>query len=254
MPSIQDNIATWTGYDWSQAGDEWSRPWGGSHYQWYGLILPRIAGFVPAASVLEIAPGFGRCTQFLLKLSGRYIGVDLTPRCVEACRKRFAEAGHARFFANDGKSLSMVEDDSVDFAFSWDSLVHAERDVVASYLKDLSRKLGKDGVAFIHHSNLGAFVQEGEESPPFPNIHWRDTTMSADTFERICGQVGLRCISQEWVNWGEQQLIDAFSVVTRPGSAFDRPREVFRNTGFASLGGQLCELARLYGVPGSLRR
>ena len=34
---------------------------------------------------------------------------------------RFAGAAHAKFFVNDGKSLPMVRDRSVDFVFSFDS-------------------------------------------------------------------------------------------------------------------------------------
>ena len=67
MPDIAWNKATWDGtYDWSRKGEEWSDAWGGSAALWYGAILPRIAVFLPAGAVLEIGPGFGRWTRFLL--------------------------------------------------------------------------------------------------------------------------------------------------------------------------------------------
>ena len=50
----------------------------------------------------------------------------------------------------------MVDDESIDFAFSADSLVHADLDVIAAYLSELARTLRPNGVGFIHHSNLGA--------------------------------------------------------------------------------------------------
>ena len=48
-------------------------------------------------------------------------------RCVSA--QVFASDTHISYHINDGKSLEMVQhDDSTDFVFSFDSLVHAEAD------------------------------------------------------------------------------------------------------------------------------
>ena len=58
---------------------------------------------------------------------------------------------------NDGHSLPMVGDTSIDFAFSFDSLVLVEADTLARYLSELARVLKPDGVAFLHHSNFGAY-------------------------------------------------------------------------------------------------
>src|SRR5450756_847707 len=124
MPSIEKNLAEWNeDYSWEDAGDEWSQPWGNSNAQWFGSIYPRIQGFLPAPTILEIAPGFGRWTEFLLQSCDQLIGGDVAPKCVEACTERFADHPGASFFTNDGHSLPMVADSSVDFAFSFDSLV-----------------------------------------------------------------------------------------------------------------------------------
>ena len=52
-------------YDWKDEGEEWSAPWGTSSAQWFGAILPRIRDCLPAETILEIAPGFGRWTHYL---------------------------------------------------------------------------------------------------------------------------------------------------------------------------------------------
>ena len=65
MGTSDENRKSWTKYDWQQQGDEWSEEWGGTEAMWGATILPRIRTFVPAASILEIAPGYGRCTQYL---------------------------------------------------------------------------------------------------------------------------------------------------------------------------------------------
>src|SRR5271165_6047234 len=76
MPSIEENLVKWDEeYGWSTGGDEWSGAWGNASAQWYGCVFPRIRRFLPARSILEIAPGFGRWTRFLLDHCDNLIGV-----------------------------------------------------------------------------------------------------------------------------------------------------------------------------------
>lgn len=69
----------------------------------------------------------------------------------------------------------MVADSSVDFAFSFDSLVYVEAEVLKGYLTELARVLKPDGVAFLHHSNLGAYQRSNHALAPFrvPSTTWR---------------------------------------------------------------------------------
>ena len=167
MPSIDENLKQWNeDYDWHLAGESWSEPWGSGAAQWYGCIYPRIRRFLPAPTILEIAPGFGRWTEFLLSHCDTLIGIDVAPKCVDVCRQRFAERPGASFETNDGHSLPMVADSSVDFAFSFDSLVHVEAEVLKGYLTELARVLKPDGVAFLHHSNLGAYQRSNHALAP----------------------------------------------------------------------------------------
>ena len=135
MPTVEQNLFLWGKADgWKDDGDKWSVKWGGTELEWWTSIFPRIRQFVPASTILEIAPGFGRWTQFLKGFCQRLIAVDVSPACIERCKERFASDPQVNCYVNDGKSLAMVEDASVDFAFSFDSLVHVEADVIAAYL------------------------------------------------------------------------------------------------------------------------
>ena len=141
-------------------------------------------------------------------------------------------------------------DNSIDFAFSFDSLVHADREVVEGYVHELARKLKPDGVAFIHHSNLGHYLDPKTGSGlPFENVGWRGTT-SAALFAQYCGDAGLVCIGQELVTWATEHLNDCFSMVTRPGSRFDRPNRVRENRAFMDEAAALKEVAEFYGPAG----
>lgn len=252
MPSIGENLRTWSTYDWRQGGDEWSSSWGGPRMQWWGTVFPRIQAFVPGRTIVEIAPGHGRFTQFLLGECRELIGVDITAACVDACQRRFATA-HARFFVGDGRSLFAVADASVDFAFSFDSLVHVDPESIRGYCGELRRVLAPTGAAFLHHSNLGAYAATVDLGQPTQNPHWRDTAMSADHMVEFCREAGLSCVAQELLTWGSgsELLSDCFSVLTRPGSPFDRPLRRWTNSWFIQEVRHLRALAHLFAADGS---
>jgi len=98
--------------------------------------------------ILEIAPGYGRWTQFLQTHYASLIGIDLARSCVDYCHKRFANYPNLEFKVNEGLTLPMIENRSIDFAFSFDSLVHAEADVISSYVNELARVLRHRGESF----------------------------------------------------------------------------------------------------------
>lgn len=246
MSTVEQNLTYWNAeHDWRDEGEEWSSPWGGSGSQWRGTLLPRIRAFLPAATILEIAPGYGRWTRFLKEHCRLLVVVDLAEECIRACQRRFAEDSHITYHVNDGKSLDMIPDQSVDFAFSFDSLVHAEADVLDAYVRQLARKLTRDGVGFLHHSNLAAYHGYAALGRRLPrgrgllaravlreDVHYRAVTMSAALFESFAHDAGLRCIGQEIVNWNGTRLIDCLSLVTPPGSRWERPNRVIRNPDF----------------------
>jgi SAM-dependent methyltransferase len=239
MPDRDANRARWSDYDWSQGGDDWSFGWGSSRMLWFGSILPRIHVLLPARNLLEIAPGYGRVTAFLLEHCERYTGVDITPRCVEACQQRFAGAEHARFVLNDGNSLEAVADGS---------LVHADPGVLQAYVNALSRKLAPGGRAFLHHSNLGAFADPETKKVAFANPHWRDEQMTAALMRRFCAEAGLTLDAQELVQWGATVENDCFTWLSRPASgASPTVGPVFTHPSF---GAEIAYCGQLFRGPG----
>lgn len=232
MADISTNKQTWSSYDWSRGGEEWSDAWGGTEKLWKHVLLPRIKDFVPAENVLEIAPGRGRMTAFLVGLSKKLTLVDLVPDCIDSCKKRFADQTHISYVVNDGRSLACVEDNSLDFVFSFDSLVHAEADVMEAYVKELAKKLKPDGAGFIHHSNLGAYWALLNKYILGKPTHFRARSMKAELFVNYCENAGLKCTRQELINWGGDQLTDCLSTFTRLGSRFDKPYERTENPAF----------------------
>lgn len=209
MPDLNWNEATWDGsYNWSSRGEEWSQSWGSSEAQWFGALYPRIHRLLPVENILEIAPGFGRWTKFLIPHAKQFVGVDLSSQCVEACRASFIEAMHATFLQNDGVSLEIVPN-NLDFVFSFNSLVHVEINILGGYIRQIIEKLSPDGMAFIHHSNF-ATMPSGVENP-----HCRAQSVSGMAVASSVAQHGGRVHLQELVNWGCEQLIDCFTIFSR---------------------------------------
>lgn len=225
---------------WSFPGEEWSYEWGGSEAQWFGAILPRIGRYIPAGVILEIAPGWGRWTYFLETECHCLKAVDVSSANIDYCRARFADSSNLEFFVNDGVSLPMIAESSVDFAFSFDSLVHAGEDVIRAYILELVRKLSPDGVAFLHHSNLNGCA------PSVMNPHARAPSMSAEKFRSFCNEIGAQCISQEIINWGQPELVDCFSVFTLPTSIWAGDNVVLTNPNFMTEAAWCKTTARLY--------
>ena len=220
MPDVEWNRVAWN-EGWGNSGDEWSEAWGGASAQWHGSIYPRICNFLPAQRVLEIGPGRGRWSQFLLRHCTEYFGVDLSENCVASCRSRFAATSKAHFLATDGKSLQMVPDGSIDFVFSYDSLVHAELDVLQEYIWQIEQKLTATGIAFLHHSNAAS---DGIDRNQVEQ-NFRGRSVSASLVRQLIEDVNGWPLIQEEINWGGPSRIDCHTTFCK--STFKR--SVFRS-------------------------
>jgi 2-polyprenyl-3-methyl-5-hydroxy-6-metoxy-1,4-benzoquinol methylase len=216
--TIEDNLRQWTNYPWPQDGAEWSKAWGGVDNQWKYFLLPRIRPFLPARTILEIGPGHGRWTQFLADHCDHLIVVDLCPPCIDHCKHRFAARNNVSFFTNDGRSLDMIKDASIDLVFSFDALVHANAETVGNYIRQLPAKLRPAAPGFIHHSNHGAYPtflltaawlidHTGPRLAKYLKSRtlagFRSSDMSASLMVDFCSKAGMTCISQETFATGD---------------------------------------------------
>lgn len=274
MPGIEENRATWNApSSWAAGGDEWSGAWGGTELLWHGSLLPRLHAFLPAQTVLELGPGHGRWTHYLKDLCDELVLVDVAESCIDACRGRFRDASHIRYHVNDGKSLAMVPDRALDLVFSFDSLVHAEHDVLEAYLHQLAGKLKPDGIGFVHHSNMGSYRAAAALARRVPdrvrrvltqrrllvNVYaWRAESTTAEGFAELCENAGLTCVAQEKIPWQYGRgLTDVLSLFTPRGSRWERPNLVVEDRGFIEEAGRLAQVGRLYGraaFPGAATR
>jgi len=186
----------WNNLDmWENDGEEWSEGLGGTDKIWDTYIFDDIKSFL-SGSVLEIASGYGRMTDKLLQYDITLTGVDLNENCISRCKERFENYENASFFKNDGKSLSMIPDESINFVFSWDSFVHMHKNVVESYLVELNRVLKVGGHAFIHHANF-----HSGQKYSFLNLGGRANLTQEEVIE-MCEKNNLEVLNQTDVSFG----------------------------------------------------
>jgi SAM-dependent methyltransferase len=227
VPTVEQNVAVWGQQDpWSRGGDDWSDTFGGTDLLWDLVVLPRICHLLGGRTV-EIAPGYGRMTAKLLPLVEHLTAADLNQNCVDACEERFVDAAHLEVYKNDGRTLAMIPDASVDFVFSFDALVHTDADVMESYLGEVARVLAPGGAAFIHHSNVGSYLdpvrrllgrRAAERLNARTNCNWRGADVSATRLRAHAHRVGLKLNVAEQVTWHSRLLNDCFSLFSRSGA------------------------------------
>jgi ubiquinone/menaquinone biosynthesis C-methylase UbiE len=179
--------------NWSIDGHEWSKSFGTTENLWNNEIFDKIKEF-RGKKILEIAPGFGRITQFLSILAGELIVVDLNPLCIEKTREKLKNHVLA-YFVNDGKSIPKVRDNSQDLVFSFDSFVHMHANVTEEYVKEIHRVLKPGGQSFIHHSWLYGGSEESTN-----NVAGR-ANMSPEQFKEIVNRYGMEIVSQDVIQF-----------------------------------------------------
>jgi SAM-dependent methyltransferase len=188
--SVEDNYRVWDDWDWSRGGEEWTHS-----EEWKESLINDVmqAELRPQTAILEIGPGAGRWTEPLLKIAQHLVIVDLSDRCIEVCRQRFAGARNIEFHVNDGRTLAAVPSESIDGVWSFDVFVHIAPLDIQSYMAEIHRVLRPGGRAVIHHAADGHEQFAAEAG-------WR-SGMNAVMFAEMVRAQGLKLESQ-FDSWG----------------------------------------------------
>lgn len=170
--------------------------------------------------VLEIAPGHGRWTEFIVGRSQSLTLVDLNESCIDVCRQRFGSHPEISFITNDGRSLP-VADASMDLIWSFGSFVHIDPQDVEAYLAEFRRVLRPGGRFVVHHAGwpewscplIARHIAKGEWRPFGGRV-----PMSAEGFASIATHHDLS-VDEQVRTWGEVNEFGlAFNDVVTIGS------------------------------------
>jgi len=118
------------------------------------FVLPYVK---PDQVALEIGPGGGRWTRYLLGFRKLYV-VDYHAELLQELQRNFNKP-NMQFVVNHGTDFPGVPEHSVDFVLSIACFVHLELHLIAAYLNNIARILKPGGNVFITYSDktkLGA--------------------------------------------------------------------------------------------------
>jgi len=105
---------------------------------------------------LEIGCGVGRLMRAMAPRVACVIGVDLSQRMLDFARDYLAGVPNVELHLNDGRSLDMVPDASIDFVYSHLAFQHITLyEVVDAYLADIARVLKPGGYCRIQNWREG---------------------------------------------------------------------------------------------------
>lgn len=199
------NYDVWQDWDWSNLGEEWT-----PSDEWKQSLIDEVMHryLKPQSTIVEIGPGAGRWTESLQGIASQLIVVDLSDRCIDLCRHRFAGVSNIEFHVNDGRTLSAIASNSVDGVWSFDVFVHIAPLEIGSYIAEIGRVLRPGGMAVIHHA-------AGGRANDAAAIAWR-STMTASLFAEMLQEQGLTLITQfdSWGRAGKFEVPQRGDVVT----------------------------------------
>ncbi len=124
----------------------------------------------------------------LLDVSDTLHLADITPRCLELCRERFAD-DEIQYHLIGPDGLGFLPAESIDLIWSYDVFVHVNPVDTDAYLADFAKVLRPGGRAVIHHP--GRYPSHAERRAGFRS------NLSAPFFASLCHKHGLRAIEQD---------------------------------------------------------
>lgn len=150
--SVAQNKLTWNNWNWNEMGEEWTK----SQVWKDKLVSEIIQKLIPDnSSIIEIGPGGGRWSEFLLKKSSTLHLVDISKKCLELCSERFKKNKNIDFNLIKDVKFDFAESDSMDVVFSYDVFVHIDKAQIIEYFQEFERVLKKNGRIILHYSKVG---------------------------------------------------------------------------------------------------
>jgi SAM-dependent methyltransferase len=111
-------------------------------------LLPYVK---PEQDALEIGPGGGRWTRYLLPFHKVYV-VDYHQELLDELRRNFRKPNMV-FIKNHGSDFPGVPAKSVDFVFTFGTFVHLDTPIIETYMKNIREVLRPGGNAIVHYSD-----------------------------------------------------------------------------------------------------
>lgn len=179
---------------------------------WKTLIWPLLSKYpIDFSRTLELACGYGRNSRKLLEVGASSLTlVDVNSENIAYCREHIQPLGNVTLVQNNGIDLSQLGSNEFTFAYTFDSMVHFDLELIISYVEEFSRVMKEGGFVFIHHSNYS----DAPGNDFRKNPHWRNF-MSAAIMRHIAIRNKFDVVEQRIIDWGGCPNIDCLSLLKR---------------------------------------
>jgi hypothetical protein len=113
-------------------------------------VLPYVD---PMGSAVEIGPGGGRWTRYLLGFKMLY-AVDYYEELLAELKRNFAPRRNLFFIKNEGTDFPGIPVHSIDYLFSFGTFVHLEFDTIETYLFNIKSIIKPGANIVIQYSDM----------------------------------------------------------------------------------------------------
>ncbi len=104
--------------------------------------------------VLELGCGVGRIGRELAPKCRHWTGVDISENMIKHARDRLITCDNVSFHRLDRNNLDMLEDNSIDKAYSIAVFCHMDKEDLYLYMQELNRIVRPGGTIFVETWNL----------------------------------------------------------------------------------------------------
>jgi len=202
-----------------ELGDEW-----GTVQLVQTIIDQYVKPHLPKGAVaLEIGCGGGKYSERLAALCKVLICTDVSRNMLARTRNRLSTARNVLFEELSGFDLKPLDDDLIDYVFSFDCFVHIDIEDAYCYLQEIRRVLKPDGVGLLHFANFNS--EEGWQKFVGEASLNRGNRKAVDRFRFLTWEIVdrlFRSLSLEIVDSLREPWRDILVVFTNRKRARDR--------------------------------
>lgn len=114
-----------------------------------------------AHTALEIGPGGGRWTRYILGFDKLYL-VEYYQELLDEIRGSI-KSNNIIYVKNEGTDFPGVPENSIDFLFSFGVFVHLDQDIIAAYLRNMMPILNAGANVVLHYSDKTKIMAQQNE-------------------------------------------------------------------------------------------
>jgi len=107
--------------------------------------------FDSSSKIIEIGPGGGRWTRYMLKAS-KVFAVDFYQPVLNELAKNY-NLPNIKFIKNNGSDFPNIKENSIDLIFSFGTFVHLDIEIIQEYLNNIKPLLKSSSNVIIQYSD-----------------------------------------------------------------------------------------------------